>query len=95
MGKIYKDQTYLSIIIDTGVDIQTATVKKIKYIDPSGTPGEVVGTLNGTTKIKYDFTTTNTLKTAGSWIFWSFVVFSDGRSASGTPIEIIVYEPGS
>lgn len=82
------------IILDTGINLSTATSLKIKYKNPAGTSGEWTGVLFETTKIKYEVST-NVLTLAGSWTLWSFVTMSDGRTASGTPVELVVYEPGT
>lgn len=95
MGKIYKNQTSLSLVLDTKVDLSTASSLKIQYRKPDGTTGtDLTGTLSGTTKILYNFASPAILTTSGLYIFWAFVTFADGRVAYGRPVEIMVYETG-
>lgn len=95
MSKIYKNQSRLTLKLSTGVNIATATALKINYRKPSGTTGELVGILDGTETIKYDAADPSFLNESGEWTFWSFVTFADGRSAPGTPVRVLVYDPGN
>jgi len=92
MGKIYKNQTALTIQLTTHIDIADATAS-IKYRKPSGTegewPGNIIDAANGT--IQYLIQSADDLDEAGSWIFWAHVVFATGEIALGEPFKINVY----
>jgi hypothetical protein len=97
MGKIYVGQTKLRIVRTCNVDITGATARKIKYIKPSGTAGELTATelTAATGDIYFDVVSTTTVDEPGSWITWAYVTFSDGRSAAGEPVIMKVYVEGT
>lgn len=95
MGKIYLNQSSLRIILTTGVNISGASVRQIKYKKPSGTTGNWTATEldSGAGSIYYDLTGTE-LDELGTWTLWAYVMFSDGRSAPGEPVSVIVHTEG-
>ena len=97
MGKIYVGQTKLRIQRTCNVDITGATVRKIKYIKPSGTTGELTATeLTAATGVIYfDVVSSATLDEAGTWITWAYVTFSDTRVAPGEPVTMKVWVEGT
>lgn len=94
MSKVYLNQSNLSLILDTEVDLAGATTTEIKYIKPDGTEGAFVGSIYDSTNVKYDFTGTE-LDQISCWIFWAYVIFSDGRNAPGEPVTMQVYKQGT
>jgi hypothetical protein len=97
MAKVYKNQSSLRLVLDTGINLTTATTLEIKYIKPDYTTGTLIGTLTGTTSMYYDYTNTlgvSELNVSGLWRFWTRVVFSDNRIGIGEPVELMVYTEG-
>jgi len=96
MGKIYKNQTALTIRLTTHIDITGATAK-IKYRKPSGVigewPGVIIDAANGT--IQYLIQSADDIDEAGLWILWTHVVFATGEIAPGEPFKMYVYRAGS
>jgi len=78
---IFVGQGYLTLVLETGVDLTAASSILIKYKSPSGTRGTFSGTLSGTSKIVHDFTNTE-LNIAGVWHFQSYAVIG-GLNAYG------------
>lgn len=97
MGKIYKNQTELTIRLDTGVDLSAAATSKIKYKKPSGATGEWTATVYDVTNgiIQKILSLTTDLDQAGAWTFWAYITFTDGYSAPGEPSILDVFEEGS
>lgn len=96
MPKIYKNQSFLSIKLATGVNISGAPSMKIKYRKPSGATGEWQATVFSTSGvIKYDIASTSVLDETGTWAVWAYITFSNGKSAPGEPTKFQVYEEGS
>lgn len=97
MGKIYEHQTKLRIILDTEEDITAAITKEIRWEKPDHSRGAWTATtldaLAGT--IYYDVASTDTLDQFGKWKLWSWVTFSDNRSAAGETVLMRVYEEGT
>lgn len=81
MSAIFTTQGYLVIVLDTGIDLSTASVTKILYRKPSGVKGEFTATVFETTKLRYQFTNTD-LDLPGQWSFQAYVVIG-GLNAYG------------
>lgn len=90
MSNIFKGQGYLTITLDTGINISTATTTNIKYKKPDGSSGSFTGSLSGTTKITYQCDDSS-LDMAGYWDFQSHVVIG-GVTAFGNPASVLVEE---
>jgi len=95
MGKIYAGQD-VKVRLTVGQDITGASVKKIRYIAPDKTTGdkdaEVEDAVNGIIYAEFPKTETNI---ARNWIFWTFIIFNDGKSAPGETIMRYFYPEGS
>ena len=99
MGKIFVNQSNLKLTLQTGVTLTGALTKQIGYKKPDvdGIAGIIDywdATIDGTEDLFYEFINTE-LDVAGTWAFWAYVVFADGRNAPGEPIQIKVYEQGT
>ena len=79
----------------TEVDVTGATTTQIKYKKPSGTTGNWTASVRdpGKGELYYDLTGTE-LDETGTWTLWAYVTFSDGRSAPGEPVKVIVHTEG-
>lgn len=75
---IHKGQSLLTIELDTGYDISSATSAKILYQKPDGTTGEFVGSVSDTTKISYSVADGD-LDQSGTWIMQAYVEISSRK----------------
>lgn len=96
---IFKNQSDLSITLDTLKDISSGKEFKIKYIKPDETKGEFPGViLFEVTKVRKNFTDLGDVKSAlnqnGYWIMWPWVLGADDRWAPGKAVKIYVWFEG-
>lgn len=92
---IFKNQTYLRIQLTTGVNITSALETKIYYEKPDGEKGNVDATVSDATMgiIYYDLIVDNSiLDQIGSWRFWAYIKFSDGRIARGDSVSVRILD---
>jgi hypothetical protein len=99
MGRIYTYQTYLRILLTAGVDVTDALETYIYYKKPSGTIGVLPATVQSplTGIMFYDVEPDSSgnadfLDEVGSWKFWTYVEFADGRSARGETVTKEIYD---
>lgn len=83
MAKIYKGDIGTVIIVDTGVDLTTATKCALKIKKPDKTTTEWVGEQSDTTKIKYTIIEGD-LDQAGKYRVQSYVEFADWEGSGET-----------
>lgn len=95
MGKVYVNQTFLTVTLETKQNLENAQQTLIKYRKPSGLSGQfnasVVDADKGILQHKF---TEGQLNESGQWTFWAYVVFQNGDCAAGEPSGIYVYEEG-
>lgn len=95
MGKIYKGQTALTIILTCGADITGATAK-IGYKKPSGITGTwdatITDAINGV--IQYEIQSANDIDESGRWTFWAEITFAAGTWLPGEAVTKFIYEKG-
>lgn len=72
MGDVFKTQSLLSIVIETGYpSLGAASLKQIHYTKPSGTPGVWPATVSGT---QLTYTVTNgDIDEVGTWQFQAYI----------------------
>lgn len=88
---VYKGQTLLTIELDTGYDLTSATDPKIHYRKPDGsTVGNWVATKSGT-KISYALQTGN-IDQAGEWSFHATFI-DGGKKGYSDKITILFHQP--
>lgn len=95
MNVIYKGQSALRIKLTTGVDITGSLVRKIYYKKPDNTVGNVDAQIDSSTAgiIYYDLPANSQLiDQAGTYQFWAYITFADGRSARGQTVNVRVME---
>ena len=90
MSDIYGSAVGLKIILDVVVNISAATVKKIRYIKPSGEVGEWNATLEDSTHISYS-TGADDIDEIGIWQFQAYVTC--GWTLYGDIANIRIDEP--
>ena len=71
MPQYFKGQGLLTISLDTGITLTSATNPKILYIKPDGTKGSWSATINGM-KVEKDLANTD-IDQAGTWQFQSYI----------------------
>lgn len=91
MSKVYKGDIGTKIIVDTDMDLSSATVLKIYYIKPDGTKGSWTGTLEGTDGISYTTTSASDLGAAGLWILQAYAEMSGGKWY-GEAVALNIYD---
>ena len=96
MSNIYVGQSALRIQLTVGQDITGALDLKIKYKKPDKTTGDWTATEKtaATGVIYYDLVDTTELDPKGTWTFWAYVKFSDGREADGDAFKHKISEVG-
>jgi len=87
MSDIFKSQTLLTVKLETGLTITSATVKKILYRKPDGTTGFWTATADGTTKLAYEVNLATDIDQAGIWKLQTFVTLS-GKDGYGDIVEV-------
>jgi len=96
VGKIYKDQSALRIVVKTFCDLDGIKAAFIKYIKPNGDEGEfsavVIDPVNGI--LSYECSKGD-INVAGWWDMWAYIVFEDDRTAAGETVEVHVWRKGS
>lgn len=95
MGKVYIGQTRLKIEVDLKADVTNAAVK-LKYRKPGGTTGEFTMSVTDATNgiANYEVENASTFDTVGTWTFWAYVTYDDGKVAAGEPFNIHFYQEG-
>lgn len=95
MGKVYIGQTALKIEVDLKANLTDASVK-LKFKKPTGEAGEfamiITDTINGIAK--FEAQTANTFNVAGTWTFWAYVTYGNGKVAAGEVFIIRFYKEG-
>jgi hypothetical protein len=98
MGKTYKNQTKLSITLQTDESFVGVTVAsaRIHYKKPDGTlgffPAVVVDAATGT--LRYAIASTNDIDQSSTWTFWARVVDDQGLVYPGEAVEYTFYNEG-
>lgn len=87
---VFKNQGYLTITAETGLDLTSATNPRILYKNPNGTTGHFVATKSGT-QLVYQCSDTD-LDIAGEWQFQAFVEIG-GLNAYGEIFRQTVETP--
>ena len=85
---VYVNQSYLTITIDTGIDISTASAQYINFMRPDGTKGQWDASISGTTVLSYDVQDGD-LNKSGVWrLQGEFVI--GGRTGFTDPVDLVV-----
>ena len=95
MGKIFKGQTALRIIVATFTNLNDCLQAVIRYRKPNGATGEfAAGVLDGEKGLLVHECIEGEIDVSGWWVFWAFVTFADGRTAAGTAAKVFVWKEG-
>jgi hypothetical protein len=85
--KIFKNQGYTTIELDTQISLAGATNPRILYKKPNGISGEWVATVDGTTLV-YE-ADNDTFDQVGVWSFQTKITI-DGRDAFGSVVSQLI-----
>lgn len=86
MANLFNTQSLLDLVLDTNIDLSSATSKFIHYEKPSGTDGSWTGVLEGTTSIRYSVQPGD-IDEVGTWRFQTVVVIG-GRTGYGDIVKL-------
>ena len=95
MGRIFKGQTALRIVLKTFIDLEEIECAVIRYRKPDGKTGELAAavgdSVNGTI---FHECIEGEVDVSGWWAFWAFVTFADGRTAAGEAAKVYIWNEG-
>jgi hypothetical protein len=95
MGRIFKGQSALRIVVKTFTDLEGITSAVIKYRRPDGSTGEFPAGVGDTVRgIIFHECIEGEIDRAGWWVFWAFVTFADGRTAPGEAAKVFIWHEG-
>ena len=91
MPQLFKGQSLLQIKLDTGIDVSTATVKKILWQDPNGDRGFwTVSSVEALTILVYNVTSSD-VTVEGRWRLQAYVEIG-GLEGYGEIVEQTFYD---
>ena len=95
MGRIFKGQSALQIILRTFIDLEGIENAVIRYRKPNGKTGELAAAVTDTVKglISHECIE-GEIDVSGWWVFWAFITFADGRTAAGEAAKVYVWNEG-
>lgn len=98
MKKIYTSQTELTIRLITGIDLSQASSVEIQYKKPGDDTilswtAAIEDTAYGV--ISYTIQSESELNEVGTWKFWAFVEFTNGKKARGETVTYHIYDEES
>jgi hypothetical protein len=96
MNRIFKGQSALRISLKTFIDLEGILAAVIRYCKPDGSLGEfAAGVADPVKGVIFHECIEGDLNVAGWWVFWAFITFADGRTASGEAAKVYVYNEGA
>jgi len=95
MGRIFKGQTALRIVLKTFTDLEDVLSVAIKYRKPNGKVGELSAAVGDAVKgVIFHEVIEGEIDVSGWWVFWAFVTFADGRTAAGETAKVFIWQEG-
>jgi hypothetical protein len=95
MGRIFKGQSALRIILKTFTDLEGIVSAAIRYRKPDGSAGEFAAGVSDTAKgVIFHECIEGELVMAGWWVFWAFITFGDGRTVAGEAAKVFIWNEG-
>jgi hypothetical protein len=95
MGKIFKQQSALRIILKTFCDLEGVLSAVIRFRKPSGKTGEFAAAVEDTESgVIFHECIEGEIDVSGWWAFWAFITFVDGRTAAGEAAKVYVWKEG-
>jgi hypothetical protein len=95
MGRIFKGQSALRIILKTFTGLEGIVSAIIRYRKPDGTKGSFAAGVGDAAKgIIFHECIEGEIDMAGWWAFWAFITFGDGRTAAGEAAKVFIWNEG-
>jgi hypothetical protein len=95
MGKIFKGQSALRIILKTLVNLEDVLTAVIRYRKPNGKIGEFNAAVSDTAQgLIFHECIEGEIDVSGWWAFWAFITFADGRTAAGETAKVFIWNEG-
>ncbi|MDR0442365.1 MAG: hypothetical protein LBH44_03045 [Treponema sp.] len=96
MGRIFVKQSALRITLQTFVELEGIISAVIRYKKPNGRDGEFSAAVGDVEKgVIFHECLEGEIDISGWWVFWAFVTFADGRTASGEAAKVYIWKEGS
>jgi hypothetical protein len=95
--KIFKNQTALTLTLDTKIDLTSATDVWMKYKDPDGNTGQWDAIIKSPATlgiIEYEVENAGILNKSGEWTRWAYIEIASSKYAPGDSVTFEVYEEG-
>jgi|Deesub1362B_J571_1020462.scaffolds.fasta_scaffold00499_25 tRNA(Met) C34 N-acetyltransferase TmcA len=93
MGKIYRGDTGIKIVLDTETDLTDATMAKILVKKPSGSEDEWIADFDDKIAGKISYTIShNELNETGLYKLQAYVEFTDGSKLLGETCSLVVFD---
>ena len=95
MVRIFKKQSALRITLKTFCDLDGVSAAAIRYRKPNGKQGEFsAGVSSKDNGVIFHECIEGDIDVSGWWMFWAFITFEDGRTASGQAVKVFIWEEG-
>ena len=95
MGKIFKAQSALRIIVKTFCNLDGIISAVIRYQKPNGKRGELsAGVSSQEEGVILHECIEGEIDVSGWWVFWAYIPFEDGRTAVGEAAKVYVWREG-
>ena len=95
MGKIFKGQSALRIVVKTFINLDGIESAVIKYKKPNGKTGELAAAVSDAeTGTIFHEVIEGEIDASGWWAFWAFITFGDGRTAAGEAAKVYIWNEG-
>lgn len=93
MGKVYRGDIGIKIVLNTEADLSDATTAKIIVKKPSGAEVEWIANFEDRIAGKISYTTTNNdLDEVGVYKLQAYVEFTNGTKLYGETAEMVVFD---
>ena len=95
MGRIFKGQSALRIVLKTFIDIEGIENAVIRFRKPNGKNGEfAAGVSDAARGLIFHECIEGEIDVSGWWVLWAFITFSDGRTAVGEAAKVYIWQEG-
>ena len=95
MGRIFKGQSALRITLNTFCDLIGIEKAEIKYRKPNKSEGKFSAGVSDVEKgLIFHEVIEGEIDLSGWWVFWAFITFADGRTASGQAAKVYIWKEG-
>jgi hypothetical protein len=96
MGKIFKGQSALRIMLKTFCDLEGVLAAVIRFRKPDGKTGELIAAVGDAANgLIFHECIEGEIDVSGWWAFWAFVTFADGRTAAGEVAKVYIWHEGA